>query len=256
VIDEWYDSSRQVRRVKDSLNGVVITDAQSHASTGSSIDAFAANYRAALRDRTLTAAGSGRVTGHSVYWLSFRKGVPGPRRVGVDQATFKPAVVEYGSGGAVRRFRVIRALALKHSTATPRPQPVRTLAAAPVRTSEPTSVPTALAELAPTKIPLRFRGLTLIRARRLTTAKGDAVQLFYEPASQQSPGSPYLRIIVSSRPLRSTGWEAVHLPTPRGKLYLETSVARGFVQVAHGKYLAITASEPSLIVSGWRLLTK
>jgi hypothetical protein len=98
--------------------------------------------------------------------------------------------------------------------------------------------------------------MALIRARRLTTANGGAVQLFYEPAPQQSPGLPYLRIIVSSRPLRSAGWEAVHLATPRGKLYLETSAARGFVQVADGKYLAITSSEPSLIVSGWRLLTK
>lgn len=95
-LEYWYDVDRRLFRAVASVNGGVVVDAlvpPRSAQLDPALTAFVSRYRAALKSGQAHEAGRGTFAGRNVIWLRFDYRLFG-ERVGIDEHTYRPVVIE------------------------------------------------------------------------------------------------------------------------------------------------------------------
>lgn len=127
VVSEWFDPKTGRGRVRDSLDGVTISDqpASRALSTGlpAAVTSFPLSYRRALEHARERDVSRRVIKGHPSYWLRFRTGPI--LAVAIDRRTFRPSLVIVRGRSRNHAFRVaaITELLTPHNTLVPQPAP-------------------------------------------------------------------------------------------------------------------------------------
>lgn len=92
-LEYWFDADRRVLRALTSINGQVMVDDIGAPSLDPALTGFLTAYREALKNGKARETGRGTFDGRSVIWLRFDYRLFG-ERVGVDEHTYRPIVLE------------------------------------------------------------------------------------------------------------------------------------------------------------------
>jgi hypothetical protein len=206
IIRLWFDQKTRRGRLRDSVDGITVSDQPTasappiSASFAAALTHFTSVYRRALEDATRRDVSLRRIDGQKRYWLRFDKGAL--YAVAVDRHTFRPIRIVFRDRGHGHAFRVT-GVALDDPRqaltprATPRLRPIRVVAI------HPSSAPTALVRAATAS-----NDFTVDAARSVAFADGTTgFDLIVAPATVRGrlPGQ-FVRIQEASRPAVYFGW--------------------------------------------------
>jgi hypothetical protein len=92
-LEYWFDADRRVLRALTSINGQVMVDHVGAPTLDPALTGFLSGYREALESGQAREAGRGTFDGKTVIWLTFDYRLFG-ERVGIDEHTYRPVVIE------------------------------------------------------------------------------------------------------------------------------------------------------------------
>jgi hypothetical protein len=250
VIDEWYDSARGVRGLRDSVRGVVVVESRGLAKPSDAngdINSFVQAYRQGLARRDVQSIQPGHVGHRAVYWLVFRDS--GGMQVAVARDTARPVLIRYRRGVAVRDFRVVAwggavGVPLGISSA-------KTDLTGQLRRLRPSALP-SLAERSMMSSLRSVGGLPKWRMTNRFVIVGSGARAYEfvfasKPVSGRIKGG-YLRLAVSPRPLTAFGWSPVEASIPEQSLLLFTGPPTYVYARPGGTFTAIESTLPRQII--------
>jgi hypothetical protein len=262
AISEWYDPRDGIYRVRDELNGVVVSDTRGRRSNSPTatfttvrLTKFLDAYRSLLARAKNHDVTRGRIGDQAIYRIPFA-GSNSFASVAISVRTFKPVEIVLRDGGHLRRLRVVQAGSLPPSHIVPPAQPLPPLSSnsAPVARQRVGIVAARRAGLV-TSLPagvtnkLKLLSIWLVRFKSSESA-GEFVYGKRQPANGGFP-QDFLRVQESARPERYFGWSraTTELVANGRTLYVERDgqIWTVFERQA-GRYFRLMSSAPRALV--------